>query len=327
MCTRTRADANLSGVQSHYRASERAGHLHPSARNRSYRRRDDPDRARRAGYSVDDGRGRRRRVSAAADHQLIILDVVGPGHDRRRRLPRAARRARGRGDAGALHQPDRRRRGADQLPRGRRGRRHRPAVRRPRARGPPGGAAASVPAVARRSPAPVHRRRATSRPARHRGVQPKGRRGHDDDRSQPGDAREPAPPEPHDPRRPRPAVRAGRDAPQPASSTTRWPTWRATRKRCATSSCLRTYVEPHDNGLQVIGAAGSPELAQLVTARHVERLLPTLDHGLRRGRSLDAGSQLDERTLAIFEQAECIVIPLDRGDRCAEGGPHDCSTT
>jgi pilus assembly protein CpaE len=72
---------------------------------------------------------------------------------------------------------------------------------------------------------------------------------------------------------------------------------------------LRTYVSQEENGVAVIGAPGSPELAQLVQARHVERLLQTLVTGYD-VIVVDAGSQLDERTLAIFEQAECVVIPL-----------------
>ena len=72
---------------------------------------------------------------------------------------------------------------------------------------------------------------------------------------------------------------------------------------------LRTYITVHPNGLHVIGAPGSPELAQLVTARHVERLLATVIPGYD-AIILDAGSSLDERTLAAFEQAECIVVPI-----------------
>jgi pilus assembly protein CpaE len=72
---------------------------------------------------------------------------------------------------------------------------------------------------------------------------------------------------------------------------------------------LRTYITLHENGLQVIGAAGSPEYAQAVTTKHVERLLATLA-GSFDAVVVDAGSSLDERTFAVFELAEVIVIPI-----------------
>jgi len=72
---------------------------------------------------------------------------------------------------------------------------------------------------------------------------------------------------------------------------------------------LRAYVSLHDNGLAVIGAAGSPEYAQLVTANHVERLLATVATSYE-AVVIDAGSTLDERTLAVFELSDCIVIPF-----------------
>ena len=52
-----------------------------------------------------------------------------------------------------------------------------------------------------------------------------------------------------------------------------------------------------------------PEYAQLVTVKHVERLLATLAANFE-AVVVDAGSNLDERTLAVFELAECIVIPI-----------------
>jgi pilus assembly protein CpaE len=72
---------------------------------------------------------------------------------------------------------------------------------------------------------------------------------------------------------------------------------------------LRTYISIHPSGLHVIGAPQSPELAQLVLARHVERLLATVATGYE-AIVLDAGSNLDERTLEAFDQAECIVVPI-----------------
>lgn len=72
---------------------------------------------------------------------------------------------------------------------------------------------------------------------------------------------------------------------------------------------LRTYISLHDNGLQVIAAAGSPEYAELVTAQHVERMVGTLAANYD-AVVIDAGSTLDERALAVFELAECIVVPI-----------------
>jgi pilus assembly protein CpaE len=72
---------------------------------------------------------------------------------------------------------------------------------------------------------------------------------------------------------------------------------------------LRSYVATHENGLQCIGGAGSPEYAQLVTPKHVERLLATLSAAYDVV-LIDAGSTLDERTMAVFEAAECIVVPI-----------------
>jgi pilus assembly protein CpaE len=72
---------------------------------------------------------------------------------------------------------------------------------------------------------------------------------------------------------------------------------------------LRPYISVHESGLQVLGAAGSPEYAQLVTVKHVERLLATLAASYD-AVIVDAGSTLDERSLAVFELAECIIIPI-----------------
>jgi pilus assembly protein CpaE len=72
---------------------------------------------------------------------------------------------------------------------------------------------------------------------------------------------------------------------------------------------LRTYITVHQSGLSVIGAPNSPELAQLVQPRQVERLLATVA-ATYEAVIVDAGSILDERTLAVFELAECIVVPF-----------------
>ena len=178
-------------------ARERAGSFDPSPRNRP-------------------GRGRRPSAPtwrAPATSVAIVLDIDRAPRARRRSPARHRRHRRARprtlrtsaasstlravaGDhAGAVHQPDRRRRGADPLPRGRRRRRHRPTVRCPRARGARRGASAAIPALAR--PHAGTRRPATDDHRRCRIVavfRPEGRRRYDDDRRQHRRPREPAAP-------------------------------------------------------------------------------------------------------------------------------------
>ena len=72
---------------------------------------------------------------------------------------------------------------------------------------------------------------------------------------------------------------------------------------------LRTYATRHDSGLHVLAAPISPELAELVTSQHVDRILTTLletyDYVV-----IDAGSWLDERTMTVFEHAETVIFPV-----------------
>jgi pilus assembly protein CpaE len=70
---------------------------------------------------------------------------------------------------------------------------------------------------------------------------------------------------------------------------------------------LRTYAMRHDSGLHVIAAPASPESAELVTPDHIATLIGTLLEGYE-SVVIDAGSVLDERTLAVFEAAETIVL-------------------
>jgi pilus assembly protein CpaE len=73
---------------------------------------------------------------------------------------------------------------------------------------------------------------------------------------------------------------------------------------------LRPYIESLETGgLSVIPAPGSPEIAQLITGKHVERLIATAATGFD-VIVVDAGSSLDERTLALFEIADAIIMPL-----------------
>jgi pilus assembly protein CpaE len=73
---------------------------------------------------------------------------------------------------------------------------------------------------------------------------------------------------------------------------------------------LRTYSTRHDSGLHVLAAPTNPELAELVTAEHVDRVLTTLLDSYDQ-LVIDTGSWLDERTLAAFEHAESVIFVVN----------------
>jgi pilus assembly protein CpaE len=83
------------------------------------------------------------------------------------------------------------------------------------------------------------------------------------------------------------------------------------RDESATSDpeLLRTYAARHELGLYVLAAPGDPALAGRVrpddVTRILETLLGTFDHVV-----IDAGSTLDAVTLAVFERADEVVIPV-----------------
>lgn len=72
---------------------------------------------------------------------------------------------------------------------------------------------------------------------------------------------------------------------------------------------LRTYVEMVEPGLHVIAAPATPERGRLITSAQVEQILATapLAYGTL---VVDAGSTLDERSLAILDRAEAVVVPI-----------------
>ena len=72
---------------------------------------------------------------------------------------------------------------------------------------------------------------------------------------------------------------------------------------------LRTYAMRHDSGLHVLAAPAGPEAADGVTPAHVSQILKTLLDGYDMV-VIDAGSTLDERALAIFDQAEAVILPI-----------------
>jgi len=73
---------------------------------------------------------------------------------------------------------------------------------------------------------------------------------------------------------------------------------------------LRTYSTRHDSGLHVLAAPTNPELAGLVTADHVDRVLTTLLDSYDQ-LVIDTGSWLDERTMAAFEHAESVIFVVN----------------
>jgi pilus assembly protein CpaE len=72
---------------------------------------------------------------------------------------------------------------------------------------------------------------------------------------------------------------------------------------------LRTYAMRHDSGLHVLAAPAGPEAAESVTPAHVSQILRTLLDGYDMV-VVDAGSNLDERAMAIFEAAENVILPI-----------------
>ncbi len=72
---------------------------------------------------------------------------------------------------------------------------------------------------------------------------------------------------------------------------------------------LRTYVEKVEPGLHVITAPATPEKGRLITAAQVEQILSTapLAYGAV---VVDAGSTLDDRSLAILDRAEALIVPI-----------------
>jgi pilus assembly protein CpaE len=72
---------------------------------------------------------------------------------------------------------------------------------------------------------------------------------------------------------------------------------------------LRSYAEKVDPGLHVIAAPATPGAGQLVTAARVDEILATarLAYGAL---VIDAGSTLDERSLAILDRAEAVIVPI-----------------
>ena len=72
---------------------------------------------------------------------------------------------------------------------------------------------------------------------------------------------------------------------------------------------MRPYAIRHDSGLHVLAAPGTPEGADLVTPDHVARILKNLLEGYD-SVVIDAGAVLDERSMTALEAAEAVMLPV-----------------
>ena len=72
---------------------------------------------------------------------------------------------------------------------------------------------------------------------------------------------------------------------------------------------LRAYSIEHASGLAVLAAPGTPESGRLITSEQVNLALSTARTAYDTI-VVDAGSELDERSLAVLERAEAVVIPI-----------------
>jgi len=72
---------------------------------------------------------------------------------------------------------------------------------------------------------------------------------------------------------------------------------------------FRAYAIQHESGLAVLAAPGTPEPGRLVTPEQVNLLLSTARTAYDT-LVIDAGSVLDERSLAAVSRAEALAIPI-----------------
>jgi pilus assembly protein CpaE len=72
---------------------------------------------------------------------------------------------------------------------------------------------------------------------------------------------------------------------------------------------LRAYSIEHASGLAVLAAPGTPESGRLITSEQVNLAISTARTAYDTI-VIDAGSELDERSLAVLERAEAVVIPI-----------------
>jgi pilus assembly protein CpaE len=72
---------------------------------------------------------------------------------------------------------------------------------------------------------------------------------------------------------------------------------------------LRAYAIAHESGLAVLAAPRTPEGGRLITPEQVTLAVSTARTTYETV-VIDAGSELDERSLAVLERAESVVVPL-----------------
>jgi pilus assembly protein CpaE len=72
---------------------------------------------------------------------------------------------------------------------------------------------------------------------------------------------------------------------------------------------LRGYTARHDSGLHVLAGTARPEQTELLGGHHLEQLLNTASRAYGTV-IVDAGSNLDERTLQILDWADTVVLPF-----------------
>ncbi len=72
---------------------------------------------------------------------------------------------------------------------------------------------------------------------------------------------------------------------------------------------LRSYAERHKDGLEIYAAPGNPELGRLLTPEPLDLALTTA-RLIYDSVVIDAGSELEERTLAVLDRADAVVVPI-----------------
>ncbi len=72
---------------------------------------------------------------------------------------------------------------------------------------------------------------------------------------------------------------------------------------------LRGYAEKTESGLHVIAAPTTPESGRLVSPAQLDQILDTAPSAYQT-MVIDAGSTLDERSLAVLDRAEAVIVPI-----------------
>jgi pilus assembly protein CpaE len=72
---------------------------------------------------------------------------------------------------------------------------------------------------------------------------------------------------------------------------------------------LRSYAEKVEPGLHVIAAPATPELGRTMTPAHIDAILTTAPHAYQ-VMVVDIGSTLDERSLAVLDRADGVIVPI-----------------